>query len=197
MHRIVPLWAVALAACPFVHATAQQDSVRRAPSGRPTTACHGQRIDEILTYSEAPTVASLRRVPVLAAAARTLHITTRPELVRRFLLLEPGDQCDELRRTESERVLRAQPYIADADVYVIANDAGGVDLEVRTSDEASIIFGSAVRTGGGPTITALRLGKYFGVSPEVWLNLQVDYDLRIAKRTTWLKAEHRVRVHAD
>jgi antitoxin HigA-1 len=44
--------------------------------------------------------------------------------------------------------------------------------------------------------TALRLGKYFGVSPETWLNLQVDYDLRIAKRGTWLKAEPRVRVHA-
>ena len=41
--------------------------------------------------------------------------------------------------------------------------------------------------------TALRLGKYFGVSPEVWLGLQADYDLRIAKRTTWLKAEPRVR----
>ena len=45
--------------------------------------------------------------------------------------------------------------------------------------------------------TALRLGKYFGVSPELWLNLQVDYDLRVAKRTTWLKAEPRVRVHSD
>ncbi len=44
--------------------------------------------------------------------------------------------------------------------------------------------------------TALRLGKYFGVSPEVWLGLQADYDLRVAKRTTWPKAEHRVRVHA-
>jgi len=44
--------------------------------------------------------------------------------------------------------------------------------------------------------TALRLGKYFGVSPEVWLGLQLDYDLRVAKRTTWPKAEHRVRVHS-
>ncbi|MBI3371012.1 MAG: HigA family addiction module antidote protein [Betaproteobacteria bacterium] len=44
--------------------------------------------------------------------------------------------------------------------------------------------------------TALRLGKYFGVSPELWLGLQVDYDLRVAKRTTWLKVEPRVRVHA-
>ena len=45
--------------------------------------------------------------------------------------------------------------------------------------------------------TALRLGKYFGVSAEIWLGLQADYDLRVVKRTTWLKAEPRVRVHAD
>ena len=45
--------------------------------------------------------------------------------------------------------------------------------------------------------TALRLGKYFGVFPEIWLGLQADYDLRVVKRTTWLKAEPRVRVHAD
>ena len=44
--------------------------------------------------------------------------------------------------------------------------------------------------------TALRLGKYFGVSPEIWTGLQADYELRVAKRTTWPKAEHRVRVHA-
>lgn len=44
--------------------------------------------------------------------------------------------------------------------------------------------------------TALRLGKYFGVSPEIWMGLQADYDLRIARRTTWPKAEHRVRARA-
>ena len=34
--------------------------------------------------------------------------------------------------------------------------------------------------------TALRLGMYFGVSPEIWLNLQSDYDLRVARRITEL-----------
>ena len=34
--------------------------------------------------------------------------------------------------------------------------------------------------------TALRLGLYFGVSPELWLNLQTDYDLRVARRKTVL-----------
>jgi len=27
---------------------------------------------------------------------------------------------------------------------------------------------------------ALRLGKYFGMTPQFWMNLQSDYDLRLA-----------------
>lgn len=30
--------------------------------------------------------------------------------------------------------------------------------------------------------TALRLARYFGSSPEFWLNLQTAYDLRVARR---------------
>jgi len=41
--------------------------------------------------------------------------------------------------------------------------------------------------------TALRLGKYFGMSPEIWLDLQSDYELRLARRTTWKAVEPRVR----
>ena len=41
--------------------------------------------------------------------------------------------------------------------------------------------------------TALRLGKYFGVSPEIWLDLQSDYELRLARRTTWRHVAPRVR----
>ncbi len=44
--------------------------------------------------------------------------------------------------------------------------------------------------------TALRLGKYFGVSPAIWLDLQSDYDLRVAQRTTWRQVEPRVRARA-
>lgn len=41
--------------------------------------------------------------------------------------------------------------------------------------------------------TALRLGKYFGVSPEIWLDLQSDYDLRLARQTVWKLVEPHVR----
>ena len=41
--------------------------------------------------------------------------------------------------------------------------------------------------------TALRLGKYFGMSPEIWLDLQSEYELRLARRTTWKHVEPRIR----
>jgi antitoxin HigA-1 len=31
-------------------------------------------------------------------------------------------------------------------------------------------------------VTALRLAKVFGTSPELWLNLQNDFDVQTAKR---------------
>jgi len=30
--------------------------------------------------------------------------------------------------------------------------------------------------------TALRLARYFGTSPQVWMNLQAEYDLRQAQK---------------
>ena len=44
--------------------------------------------------------------------------------------------------------------------------------------------------------TALRLGKHFGTSPEVWLGLQSDYELRLAQRTSWPAIEPRIRARA-
>lgn len=44
--------------------------------------------------------------------------------------------------------------------------------------------------------TALRLGKYFGVTPEVWMGLQAEYDLRVAQRMIGDEVERRVQRHA-
>lgn len=32
--------------------------------------------------------------------------------------------------------------------------------------------------------TALRLGKYFGITPSFWMNLQARYDLEVAEDAT-------------
>lgn len=44
--------------------------------------------------------------------------------------------------------------------------------------------------------TALRLGRYFSVSPETWLGIQADYDLRIAKQTIGKEVEKRIHPYA-
>jgi addiction module HigA family antidote len=42
--------------------------------------------------------------------------------------------------------------------------------------------------------TALRLSRYFGTTPEFWLNLQTAYDLKVAQRE--LKGRINKEVHA-
>lgn len=40
--------------------------------------------------------------------------------------------------------------------------------------------------------TALRFGRFFGTSPELWLGLQSEYDLRTARRDFGQSIENRV-----
>ena len=63
------------------------------------------------------------------------------------------------------------------------------DIDVPPGRISAIVNGKRAITAD----TALRLGKYFGVSPELWLGLQADYDLRIAQRTVWPEIDKRVR----
>jgi addiction module HigA family antidote len=63
------------------------------------------------------------------------------------------------------------------------------DLAVPANRISQIVSGKRALTAD----TALRLGKYFGVSPEIWLELQSDYELRVARSTTWKTVEPQVR----
>ena len=44
--------------------------------------------------------------------------------------------------------------------------------------------------------TALRLGRYFGTTPEFWINLQTRYDLDVAERTVRPEIEREIEPHA-
>jgi addiction module HigA family antidote len=44
--------------------------------------------------------------------------------------------------------------------------------------------------------TALRLARYFGISPQFWLGLQMDYDLDVAADTLADRLDQEVRAHA-
>jgi antitoxin HigA-1 len=66
------------------------------------------------------------------------------------------------------------------------------DLGVPPNRISGIVNGKRSITAD----TALRLGKYFGTSPETWLDLQSDYDLRMIRRTAGDEIEAQVRVRA-
>ena len=63
------------------------------------------------------------------------------------------------------------------------------DLDVPPARINDIVHGRRAITAD----TALRLGKYFDMTPEFWLNLQQNYELRKARRETWPEVEPRVR----
>lgn len=49
------------------------------------------------------------------------------------------------------------------------------------------------QTRGITADTALRLGRYFSTTSEFWMNLQRDFDLRLAARTAQAEIERDVR----
>jgi addiction module HigA family antidote len=51
-------------------------------------------------------------------------------------------------------------------------------ISVLTNRVTQILNGARSVTGD----TALRLGHFFGTSPQFWLNLQTLYDMRIAEQ---------------
>jgi addiction module HigA family antidote len=54
------------------------------------------------------------------------------------------------------------------------------DLHVAPNRVHGVVHGTRAITAD----TALRLAVYFGTTPELWLNLQSQYDLRVARRKT-------------
>ena len=44
--------------------------------------------------------------------------------------------------------------------------------------------------------TALRLARYFGTSPQLWMNLQANFDLNVASRTAGPEIERLVQPRA-
>jgi hypothetical protein len=127
-------------------------------SGLPI-ACKGERISRIDIEANPPFRITgtniLQRVGRFAAKQ---HVTTRESVIRRYLALQVGDRCTELRRAESERILRVQPFLADASVLAYADGNGGVALSVATVDEVSIIVGAGIG-GGSPAIHSLLIGE--------------------------------------
>jgi hypothetical protein len=127
-------------------------------SGLPV-ACKGERISRIDVDANPPFRINGNSMWQRAGrfAARE-HATTKDWIIRRYIALQEGDACTEVRRAESERILRAQPFIADATVLAYADGTGGVFLNVTTVDEVTLVLGLGL-TAKSPHFRAFRLGE--------------------------------------
>ncbi|MCX7815704.1 MAG: HigA family addiction module antitoxin [Tepidimonas ignava] len=63
------------------------------------------------------------------------------------------------------------------------------DIDVPPSRISDIVHGRRPITAD----TALRLGLYFGMEPRFWVNLQAEYDTRVAMRERYATIAPRIR----
>lgn len=64
------------------------------------------------------------------------------------------------------------------------------DIDVSPSRISDVTHGQRPITAD----TAFRLGLYFGMEPRFWMNLQSEYDMRMAVRTLKETVAPRIRV---
>lgn len=65
------------------------------------------------------------------------------------------------------------------------------DMRVPVNRMSEIINGKR----GISADTALRLARYFGTTPEFWMNLQAAHDLELAQRSSAERIERDVQPH--
>jgi hypothetical protein len=118
--------------------------------------CDGKLVSSIVITAQDPSFLAVPRPLRELARTGLIHTTTKADVIARFLLLEVGKPCTELNRSESERILRRQPFIAGASVRTVPETAGAVRVEVETIDEVSTVFAMHFR---GARPTAVRFGN--------------------------------------
>ncbi|HKV50591.1 MAG TPA: BamA/TamA family outer membrane protein [Gemmatimonadaceae bacterium] len=156
-------------------------------------ACHGEIVRDIEV--EPGTTPSGPLGGVWRVAQRMTgrqHALTQRSVILSFVAMRVGRPCTELERSESERVLRAQPFLAAASIRAAPDSAGGVRLLIATRDEIPLI----VRGGlSGATLQSLALGdnnvRGSAVSAQAGFTLRDHYRTGLQLGLTSYAAFHR------
>jgi hypothetical protein len=121
--------------------------------------CNGLIVSRVDIRRSDRTVMDRQRAPDWARALvqpLLIGVPTRESAIRPFLQLHAGEPCTEQRRFETERLLRLQPYLADASVKVYDESDGRVRIEVETIDDIRPIIGLGL---DGATPNNIELGN--------------------------------------
>ena len=108
-------------------------------------ACAGEQVLGVEFATDPPPMIGDRVPGWIRSPLRWVlqHRQTSRDAVEPFMLVHEGDACSAERIAESQRMLRAQPYLADATIVTTPDSGGGVRLLVETTDEIPLIVGGS------------------------------------------------------
>ncbi len=89
--------------------------------------------------------------------ANKLHIKTKRHVIRRELLFQLGDSFNWRVLEETERNLRAKPYIKDVQIYPVLQCDEGVVIQVTTHDDWTLEPGVGFGVSGGQSKFSIEL----------------------------------------
>lgn len=121
-------------------------------------ACDGDTISAINIRSHPPPFAGAvgRLQKDVYAGLGIAFEPTRPQVIASYMRLKSGTVCSEIERSESERLLRAQPFIASATIRAVREGPGRSRLEVDVVDEPRLLGALGTRHG---SLSLLTIGN--------------------------------------
>jgi len=139
--------------------------------------------------------------------ANRVHIVTREKVIRKQLLIANGDDYSKRLSDESERILRRNRYLHDADIVPTRYENGVVDLKVTTRDLWSLLPALSLSRSGGENRTRIGLveSNLFGRGQRIALisDRNVDRNSKIFEFTdrhlgrSWVSTSLRISENSD
>ena len=155
--NFVRIWALAALMGSGIHAAANEASPPAIPDFA-TLEAVGAVIGEIrIRTDDIFDLDDPKENNAVFRLLNTLHIKTRPSVIRRALVFHSGERVSAKRIEESERLLRQNSYLYDVRIRPVAFHDGIVDIEVRTRDTWSLQPGVSFSRTGGSNSTGATL----------------------------------------
>ncbi len=166
----------------------------RAQQAPPAAADCSHRLEDRQCTPPAATPPTVRKIHVvtqnifdpakpgedkpLFRLANRFHIVTRPEVIERQVLLKPGDAYSPEEAAESERILRKNRYLYDAQIRPVPVGDGQVDLNVVTRDVWTLQGGVGFRRSGGANTVHFEVQdvNFLGAGKGISLSHQSTVD---------------------
>ncbi|GAB0111456.1 ShlB/FhaC/HecB family hemolysin secretion/activation protein [Pseudoalteromonas distincta] len=110
--------------------------------------------------------------------ANRAHIQTEPDVINNLLLFSPGDKYDAKKLAESERLLRKESYLYDAQISATENCDGNVNVKVVTRDLWTLLPEVSFSRSGGENKSSIgfRESNLFGWGKRLSFSRTTDSD---------------------